>query len=265
MAVERPSSPCSSPRRSATRASSPSRRSSGPRSSPSRQHPSPHEQPRPPPQERHAQGQDRPRGRPRRHPRGVLPALQDGHRAVATRRCSPASSPAETGKITKALDEQGIAYEIQNGGTAIGVQTADAARARIALAESGLPGQGPARLRAVRQAEARHQRLPAAGQLPARARGRDRQHDRARSRASPAPRSSSSCPRTQLFAEDAKPATAAVLLSGDAAALEPSAVRGMAQLVSSSRRGPRARQGHDHRRQRLAAVAEGGRRRRRRR
>jgi flagellar M-ring protein FliF len=41
-------------------------------------------------------------------------------------------------------------------------------------------------------------------------------------------------PKDELFAEDAKPATAAVLLSGASAGLDPGAVRGMAQLVASS-------------------------------
>ena len=46
--------------------------------------------------------------------------------------------PAQTGKITSALDEQAIAYEIQNGGTALAVAKADTAKARIALAGQGI-------------------------------------------------------------------------------------------------------------------------------
>ena len=48
--------------------------------------------------------------------------------------------PADTGKMTAALDEQGIAYELQNNGTAIGVEKAQVPQARIALAETGLAG-----------------------------------------------------------------------------------------------------------------------------
>ena len=50
--------------------------------------------------------------------------------------------PAETGKVTAALDEKGISYQLENGGTALAVQPAQAAQARIALAEQGLGGGG---------------------------------------------------------------------------------------------------------------------------
>ena len=45
--------------------------------------------------------------------------------------------PADTGKMTAALDEKGVAYELQNNGTALAVEKRDTAAARIALAESG--------------------------------------------------------------------------------------------------------------------------------
>lgn len=45
--------------------------------------------------------------------------------------------PADTGKMTAALDEKGVVYELQNNGTALAVQKRDTAAARIALAESG--------------------------------------------------------------------------------------------------------------------------------
>src|SRR4051812_8856393 len=50
--------------------------------------------------------------------------------------------PAQTGKITAALDAQGIQYELQSNGTALAVQKADTAKARIALAGQGLGGSG---------------------------------------------------------------------------------------------------------------------------
>src|SRR3712207_6936588 len=46
--------------------------------------------------------------------------------------------PADTGKITAALDEQGIAYELQANGTSVAVEKASVARARVALAEQGV-------------------------------------------------------------------------------------------------------------------------------
>src|SRR3712207_4915586 len=42
--------------------------------------------------------------------------------------------PAQTGKVTTALDEQGIAYELRNNGTALAVEKSQAAQARVALA-----------------------------------------------------------------------------------------------------------------------------------
>ncbi len=50
--------------------------------------------------------------------------------------------PAQTGKITAALDEQGIAYEIQNNGTALAVTKAQMSEARIALASQGVEASG---------------------------------------------------------------------------------------------------------------------------
>src|SRR3954464_10996157 len=50
--------------------------------------------------------------------------------------------PAQTGKITAALDEQGIAYELRNNGTAPAVQKSATATARIALAGQGVHGMG---------------------------------------------------------------------------------------------------------------------------
>ena len=50
--------------------------------------------------------------------------------------------PAQTGKITAALDEQGIAYELKNNGTALAVQKSATAQARIALAGQGVQASG---------------------------------------------------------------------------------------------------------------------------
>src|SRR3954471_23241902 len=50
--------------------------------------------------------------------------------------------PAQTGKITAALDEQGIAYELKNNGTALAVQKSATAQARIALAGQGVAASG---------------------------------------------------------------------------------------------------------------------------
>jgi flagellar M-ring protein FliF len=141
--------------------------------------------------------------------------------------------PAETGKITAALDEQAIPYEIQNGGTAIGVTASEAPRARIALAEAGLPGKGQAGFELFDkqklgtsdfQQQVNYQRA-LEGEIANTISQVNGVSDA---------KVQLVLPDDQLFAEDRKPATAAVLLGGDAGSLEPSAVRGMAQLVSSS-------------------------------
>src|SRR6185503_8674803 len=50
--------------------------------------------------------------------------------------------PAQTGKLTAALDAQGISYELANGGTAIKVPEASLSKARVALADKGLSASG---------------------------------------------------------------------------------------------------------------------------
>src|SRR5919197_44933 len=46
--------------------------------------------------------------------------------------------PAQTGKVTAALDEQGIGYELRNNGTALAVEKSQVAQARVALAGQGV-------------------------------------------------------------------------------------------------------------------------------
>src|SRR4051794_17376235 len=46
--------------------------------------------------------------------------------------------PADTGKVTAALDAQGIAYELESNGTAVGVEKGKVALARVALATAGV-------------------------------------------------------------------------------------------------------------------------------
>src|SRR5918997_1362949 len=53
---------------------------------------------------------------------------------------SSGMDPAETGKVAAVLDEQGIPYELRNNGTALAVEKAQTAQARIALASAGLDG-----------------------------------------------------------------------------------------------------------------------------
>jgi flagellar M-ring protein FliF len=52
--------------------------------------------------------------------------------------------PAETPKITTALDKAGVAYQVKNNGTAIAVDKAKVGDAKVALASAGLPGHAQA-------------------------------------------------------------------------------------------------------------------------
>jgi len=48
--------------------------------------------------------------------------------------------PSETGQVTEILTEKGIPYQLQDGGTAVGVPSGNVSEARIALAESNVLG-----------------------------------------------------------------------------------------------------------------------------
>src|SRR3954447_2432794 len=144
--------------------------------------------------------------------------------------------PAETGKITAALDEKGVQYEIKNNGTALAVVKGQIPQARIALAEKGLPGKGQPgfelfdkqKLRASDfQQKGTHQRA-LEGQIASTI---------GQVQGVSGAQVSLVLPEDQLFSAEQSPATAAVLLSGSATNLDPSAVRGIASLVSSSVKG----------------------------
>jgi flagellar M-ring protein FliF len=144
--------------------------------------------------------------------------------------------PAETGKITAALDEKGVAYELRNNGTALAVVKGSVPQARIALAEKGLPGKGQPgfelfdkqklgasdfQQKVTYQRALEGQIASTIGQVQGVA----------------GAQVSLVLPEDQLFSEEQSPATAAVLLSGSSTGLDPSAVRGIASLVSSSVKG----------------------------
>jgi len=146
--------------------------------------------------------------------------------------------PAETGKVTAVLDEKGIPYELRNNGTALAVEKSMTAQARIALAGAGLGG-GSASQPGFElfdkqkigssdfQQKVTYQRA-LEGQI-AKTIEQVEGADGAQVRLVLA--------EDELFSESATPATAAVLLAGATSDLDPSAVRGIAQLVSSSVKG----------------------------
>jgi flagellar M-ring protein FliF len=146
--------------------------------------------------------------------------------------------PAQTGKVTAALDEQGIGYELRNNGTGLAVEKAQVAQARVALAGQGVSldaGSGKGfelfdeqKLGASDfQQKVTYQRALEGeiGKTISKVQGVS------------SPQVQLVLPEDDLFADEASPATAAVMLGNSADTLEPGATRGIAQLVASSVKG----------------------------
>ena len=144
--------------------------------------------------------------------------------------------PADTGKMTAALDEKGISYELQNNGTAIAVEKSQVPQARIALAETGLTGGNKPGFELFDE-----QKLGASDfqQQVTYQRALEGEIARTVSQVDgvSAAQVQLTLPEDQLFAEESKPATAAVLLQTGANGLDSGAVRGIARLVASSVQG----------------------------
>jgi flagellar M-ring protein FliF len=148
--------------------------------------------------------------------------------------------PADTGKITAALDQAGIGYELANNGTALKVEKSKTGQAQVALAQGGLGGAskqpGYELLKDTKlgasdfQQRATYQRA-LEGEL-ANTIGQIDGVSGAQVRLT--------LPEDDLFADEAKPATAAVLLSGAGEDLESASVKGIANLVASSVEGLKA-------------------------
>ena len=147
--------------------------------------------------------------------------------------------PAQTGKITAALDSQGIAYELRNNGTALAVQKSQTAQANVALAAQGVQTSGggsqpgyelldQSKLGASQfQQQVTYQRA-LEGEIAKSLRGVEGVTN---------PTVQLVLPQDDLFQDQATPATAAVVLGNPADTLQPGAVRGMASLVASSVKG----------------------------
>ena len=143
--------------------------------------------------------------------------------------------PAQTGKMTVALDEKGIGYELQNNGTALAVEKARFAEAQIALAESGTgapSGEQPGyellsdqKLGSSKFQERLTYQRALEGELGRTidqiegVNGVDVQL---------------TLPEDELFADEETPTTASVLLNGGATEIDSGAVRGISSLVASS-------------------------------
>jgi len=145
-----------------------------------------------------------------------------------------ALDPAQTGKVQAALDQKGIRYELQNGGTALAVEKGKVAQARVALASAGLPGNAQRGWEIVDQQKLGTSNFQQQVNYQRALEGEIAQTvEQVQGVAGAQVQLVLPDKDAQLFAEDANPATAAVLLSG-ATALDPGAVRGIAQLVAGS-------------------------------
>ncbi|MGH2947420.1 MAG: flagellar basal-body MS-ring/collar protein FliF, partial [Solirubrobacteraceae bacterium] len=149
---------------------------------------------------------------------------------------SSGMDPAQTGKVSAALDEQGIGYELRNNGTALAVEKGQAAQARVALAGQGVSldaGSGGKGFELFDE-----QKLGASEFQEQVTYQRALEGEIARTisgvQGVSGPQVQLVLPEDDLFADTATPATAAVMLANTSDALEGGAVRGIAQLVASS-------------------------------
>ncbi len=147
--------------------------------------------------------------------------------------------PAQTGKIESTLSAKGVGYQIQNGGTALAVDASQTSQARIALASAGLLGVGSqqpgfellnsSQLGASNfQQQVTYQRA-LEGQL-------DQTIEQIQGIDSATVNLVLPNQQDQLFGDNSQNSSASVLLS-DSGSLEPSAVKGIAELVASSVQG----------------------------
>jgi flagellar M-ring protein FliF len=143
-------------------------------------------------------------------------------------------NPAQTGKMTSALDQQGISYQLESNGTALAVQSNQVPQARVALASAGVLGSSHPDLSLFEkqnlgesnfQQQVNYQRA-LQGQL-------EETIDNVQGVSGAQVQLVLPSPQAQLFASSQTPSSAAVLLSGTTS-LDPGSVRGIAQLVASS-------------------------------
>jgi flagellar M-ring protein FliF len=142
--------------------------------------------------------------------------------------------PSQTGKMTSALSEHGVSYELQNNGTALAVQSNQTAEARVALASAGLLGNSQPDFSLFEkqnlgesnfQQQVTYQRA-LQGQL-------EETIDSIQGVSGAQVELVLPNTQNQVFGENQNASSAAVLLSGTTS-LDPSSVQGIAQLVASS-------------------------------
>ncbi|HEY1834492.1 MAG TPA: flagellar basal-body MS-ring/collar protein FliF [Solirubrobacteraceae bacterium] len=142
--------------------------------------------------------------------------------------------PSQTGKMTSTLSAQGIGYQLQNNGTAIAVQANQTSAARVALAGAGELGNNQPGFSLFEkqklgesnfQQQVTYQRA-LQGQL-------DETINSIQGVSGAQVELVLPSSQNQIFGENLSISSAAVLLSGTTS-LDPSSVRGIAQLVASS-------------------------------
>ena len=168
--------------------------------------------------------------------------------------------PAKTSQITTALTAAGVPFELQNGGTAVGVQKGKETAANVALASKGLnSGTTQPGFEILDK-----QKLGASSQQQQIAYQRGLEGTIANTIGQIDGAGGAQVHLTlgqdNLFADESQPATAAVLLPQDASGMDPASVKGIANLVAASVPKPQGLLGDDHRRLRRDAVALGRRR-----
>jgi flagellar M-ring protein FliF len=150
--------------------------------------------------------------------------------------------PAKTTQITSALTAAGVPFELQNGGTAVAVQKGKETAANVALATRGLnTGTTQPGFEILDK-----QKLGASSQQQQIAYQRGLEGTIANTigqiQGGGGAQVHLTLAQDNLFADESRAATAAVLLPQDSSNMDPSAVRGIANLVASSVPGLKAQQ-----------------------
>ncbi len=147
--------------------------------------------------------------------------------------------PAKTGQMTAALDAQGITYELRNNGTALAVDSNSTAQAQIALADAGLSTSGSSSSDGLSAVTDLKMGASTFQQQIAYQQGLEQTIEDTLNNVQgvSGAQVQLTLQQDQLFADEAKPATAAVLLGGASGTLDAAAVKGMANLVANSVQG----------------------------
>ena len=144
--------------------------------------------------------------------------------------------PAQTGKMTAALDTKGIKWKLVNNGTGIAVDSGQTANARVALAEQGLPQNGQAGFELFDK-----QKLGASNLQQQvtyqRALEGELSQTIGQVQGVTGAQVNLVLPQEQLFSDQNSTAKASVLLNTGGTALDPNSVRGIAQLVAGGVQG----------------------------